>query len=200
MLRKLFLLVATAATLAASGLQSLQAAVVMSIEPSISFEEGSGNRPVNLLVRTTAAESVIAITADFTIGNGAGFSNPPGVFGSPGFVGAGNLAGSTLFVRGAGNNPLVANLSLDFSADQPLPGADSPIATFNIDITGLAPGFYPINFTGTTADSSVLPLQSSGVNGGFTILAAIPEPTSMLLLGVSISSLAIARRRRTVAA
>jgi hypothetical protein len=169
------------------------AAVVLTFQNGASFVEGSGVQSMNILAQSNANDLPTSIVADIAI-QGATFTAMPGTFGLPGFIGEGNLdmLGST-FIRDM-NNPRIAYPSLEFINPQLVPSSPQPLARFSFDISGLAPGFYSLTFSGVSASDGLVP--ASGINGGFQI-TAVPEPSSVLLMGSSLG-LCFARRRRSL--
>lgn len=160
--------------------------VILSIG-SGTFAADSGLQTINIFARSTTAESTDFLVADFRIEAGT-LGTPAGTFGGAGFIGAGNLQGTSSFLRDAGDSR-VGNLSLDFTALQALPTVDGLLATLSINTAGLAAGTYTIvgeNFATLAGNNNVS-------NGSFTIITAVPEPTSMALLGIAAGGLAVRR-------
>ncbi len=144
-----------------------------------SFAAGSGPISVDVFVRSTAAESSQGLEVSFNLLNGGAFSPVPGAF-NAGFFGAGNItAAGSSFVR---SNATTSVLSIEFTASQLFPAADARIATLSIDTTGLAAGTYGISTTGFFTEAFV----NTAPGGTFSIVSAVPEPTSIALLGVVI--------------
>lgn len=83
------------------------------------------------------------------------------------------------------SDPTAAALSLEFNDPRDFPDVATRLGKLRIDISGLATGQYPIDFTRIQAygvSTTIVP--SSSMNGFFTI-TAIPEPTSFtMVLGV----------------
>ena len=141
------------------------------------FQLNSGVNPVDIFVRSDAADSTLFLTADFELSAGV-FPVAAGIFDQAGMVGFGNIQAppSSQFVS-AGNNS--ATLTLDFTDPQLLPAVDTVLARMFIDTSGLGEGTYNIVVTSLAAQGPI-----SSVNGSFTI-TAVPEPSSLCLLGVA---------------
>ncbi len=78
-------------------------------------------------------------------------------------------------------DPTTARLSLEFNEAQLFPQSNTPVGKLRVDITNLAPGQYPIDFTFLFAEGmSMAEIPSSSSSGFFTI-SAVPEPTSLAL-------------------
>ena len=148
--------------------------------------------------RSTTSDQLFSFTADVQLANGL-FGSPVGTYGQSGNIGAGNIATSSFFIRDTSNTK-IASLSLDFSAAQLIPTVATPIASLNIDISGLTPGTYGITFLDVSAVSPVGALAPTSSAGSFTI-TAIPEPTSigLVMVGCVMTSLSIRRRRMAIA-
>jgi hypothetical protein len=162
------------------------AAIILTIG-SGSFAQDSGVQFVDVFARSDAAELTDFLVADFNLG-GASFNSPAaGTFGFAGAIGAGNLQGTSSFlVDGSDATGRTSNLSLDFTAPQLFPNADTLIARLAINTNGAAAGTF--NITG--ANFATL----AGVNtvnaGSFSIITAVPEPTSMALVGLVFGGIA----------
>ena len=128
------------------------------------------------------------------MGNGAVFNTPnAGTFGGLGFLGNGNIAlGGSSFDR----DPGLANtgyLNINFNASQNV-STLTPLATLLVNTTGLADGNYSI-----TSTSGFFGLNKiADASGSFSIVTAVPEPSSMLLLsslGIMVSGWYRVRRK-----
>lgn len=196
---------------------------------SATFVQGSGIRDVRILGRSNAVDQLIGLTADFKGNGGAIFNfvsatqfNQDNIdqdpmsptfgllvtsgpfytkfFSESGFVGFNNInrAGGSSIAIGVGDNT-VASMSLEYNNPQTFPAVATPLGKLRVDITGLAPGNYPINFTDAVANGAASQIPSPSTNGFFTI-TAIPEPTSFaLVVGAMLVGIS-ARRRREIAA
>lgn len=167
--------------------QPVSAAIVL-IVGSGSFAPNSGVQAVDILVHSDAADNSLFLTADFQLAAGV-FPVAAGEFGQAGMVGVGNIQDppASQFIS-AGNNS--ATLSLDFTNVQPFPATDTLIGRMFIDTTGVAEGTHNIQVT-----SFATQVASSSVNGSFTI-TAVPEPSSLCLMGIA-SLWALRRRIRS---
>ena len=152
----------------------------------------------------SSSDTMAAIFAEFTISGGV-IGDPPGTIsatgatGTAGYYGAGNLDVSQ--INRTGDTSFNINQSFDFeSMLQPIkndPERDLWF-TLNLDTTGLAPGSYSIvladpdnSFFDPTAATI-----SANNNLSFTV-SAIPEPTSLAVLGlVGIGSVLVRRRKQ----
>ncbi len=163
------------------------AAIVVTAD-NVVFQENSGIRPVDIFIRSDAADSSIFLIVDFQISAGS-IPSTAGEFDLNGMVGQGNIQAppASLFL-GAGDT---STLSLDFTNPQLFPAIDTVIARMFIDTTGLTVGVYNINVLGVASEAG-----GAGVNGTFTI-SAVPEPSTFALVGLtSISLVGIRRRSR----
>lgn len=154
----------------------LNAAIVL-IVGSGTFAPDSGLQPIDILVRSDAANTSLFLTADFQLSAGV-FPTTAGVFGQAGMVGAGNIQDppASQFVS-AGNNS--ATLSLDFTNAQLFPATDTLLGRMFINTNGVATGTYNIQVTSFSTQAS-----SNSVNGSFTI-STVPEPGSLCLVGLA---------------
>ena len=167
---------------------SAGAAIIFTFGAPQTFVTDSGIRSINVFANSTlaAGESTgITIGADFVLGGGAIFNGPnAGTFGGASFLGAGNIIGgitSTFNRDDSAGNLNVGNLNIVFVNSQNVFSGQTPLATLLVDTTGLAAGNYTINTTfGFTQFGGIANAASS-----FNV-TAIPEPTSMALIGVAI--------------
>lgn len=124
-------------------------------------------------------------------------------FSELGFVGFNNLnrGGGSSIAIGAGDNT-VANMSLEYNNPQLYPATDTPIGKLRVDITGLVPGAYQIAFTDILASGPTAQVNSPlpTATGFFTVVSAVPEPTSFaLVVGTMLVGCSARRRREAVA-
>jgi len=169
---------------------SAGAAIIFTFGAPQTFVTDSGIRSINVFANSTlaAGESTgITIGADFVLGGGAIFNGPnAGTFGGATFLGTGNIigGGASGFIRGEPGNLNVGSLSIVFVNPQNIFPDQTPLATLLVDTTGLAAGNYTINTTlGFTQFGGIANAASS-----FNI-TAIPEPTSMALIGLAIGGI-----------
>ena len=169
---------------------SAGAAIIFTFGAPQTFVTNSGIRSINVFANSTlaAGESTgITIGADFVLGGGAIFNGPnAGTFGGATFLGTGNIIGitSTFNRDDEGGNLNVGNLNMVFVNPQNIFPDQTPLATLLVDTTGLAVGNYTINTTlGFTQFGGIANAASS-----FNI-TAIPEPTSMALIGLAIGGI-----------
>jgi hypothetical protein len=94
-------------------------------------------------------------------------------------------------------DPTTARLSLEFDNAQLFPETDARLGKLRVDITNLAPGQYPIDFTFIFADGTMMNEIPSRSSNGFFTIAAIPEPTSIALLGGTLLITSIHRSARS---
>jgi hypothetical protein len=162
----------------------------VSISPGASFASGSGTRSVDVVARSDAADSGLTTTVDFALGGGAKFDTPnAGTFGGTGFLGEGNIVSSgSSFLRDP-LNASVSNLSIEFTNPQLIPSTNTRLATLSIDITGLAVGTYAINITGVDLGGN-----PGTFNSGSFQITAVPEPSSLLAVGIGLGGLWIRRK------
>lgn len=162
------------------------AAIILSIAQNAGpFGLGAGPISIDVFARTdglAGGNTSDVVIADFGLNQGQ-FSPVAGTIGGAGFLGEGNLQGTSFLGRDpADATNRTVNLSLDFTNPQLFPGADQRIATLNIDTTGLGAGTYNVFIVpGSLATQGGT--TSQGVNGSF-IISAVPEPTSIALLSV----------------
>jgi hypothetical protein len=216
--KKLLFAVALA-SLPLLAIRSGEAAIIVSLSPASStFVANSGIQSFTLVARSTdptnPSDQVVGFGADATL-TGLIFTSPPGAsadntFGDPGpflFTGQVDTIGSS-FIRNSLPNQNIASLSLVFPGvpDDPMDPtifgtfnqADTRVARFDIDTTGLSTGVYPLSVrveyvASDSKTSTILPI----INGNITI-TAIPEPTS-LALAVGCLAVGLLRRRRSPA-
>jgi len=179
---------------------SANATVILSFGNPETFVSGSGIRSINVFANSTlgAGESAISIGADFVLGGGAVFNAPnAGTFGGAGFLGAGNIQPASSF----GRDPAQAffntgYLNMIFVSNQNVPSAQTPLATLLVNTNGLAVGNYSITSTNGFFGLGNIADTSSSFN-----ITAVPEPTSIALLGVGIGGFLTRRvlRRRKAA-
>lgn len=167
---------------------SANAAIVLSINSPVAPVLAGDTLNVQVFVRGDAGDNGIALTADFGLSGGF-FNSPAGLFGQPGMVGAGNIfAPGSSFNRDV-NDFSLAYLSIDFLDTQFLPVADSLLAVLSINTTGLAAGTYDINVINADLNGNI------GTFSGGSFTVAVPEPTSMLTVGLGMAGLWYGRRR-----
>jgi hypothetical protein len=94
-------------------------------------------------------------------------------------------------------DPTTARLNLEFNEPQLFPDVDTPLGKLRVDITNLAPGQYPIDFTFAFADGTNMAEIPSRTNNGFFTISVIPEPTSLALLVGSTLVVCLRRPRRS---
>ena len=154
------------------------AAVILSFGTG-TFEQNSGVQFVDVFARATAPETTSSFVADFTLG-GARFDSPvAGTFGFAGSIGAGFLDPASSFTVDS-IDPRVAYLNLDFATPQALPSVNTLIARLGIQTNAASLGTFNIS-----ADNVATPAGlGSAAAGSFTIITAVPEPTSMALVGL----------------
>ncbi len=205
---------------------ALYADIILSLNNPV-LQQGSGIREVLILGRSDATDQLIGLTADFKGTGGAIFSfvsstqfNQDNIdqdpmsptfgllvtsgpyytkyFSESGFVAFNNInraGGSSIAIDNSDNT--IAYMSLEYNNNQLFPATATPIGKLRVDITGLGPGTYPINFTDVFANGPVGPVNASSTNGSFSI---IPEPTSFaLVVGTMIVGCSARRRRELVA-
>ncbi len=209
--------------LAATG----NAALTLTFSPPKTFTANSGIQSIDVFVISSVAagESRISIGGDFTLGNvGASqavFNAPnAGTFGAVGFLGNGNiLSQASSFNRDLGLAN-VATLNINFGtleqafdefgvpildgqgnptfdlvpAPQRVPNTITPLATLLINTSGLALGSYPISYTAGFFGGNTIANASSSFN-----IAAVPEPSSILLFGLCSAGIYYRRRRSSMA-
>jgi hypothetical protein len=178
------------------------AAIIMTIGTATA-NAGAGTISIDVFARSTLGnESALAFVTDFQLATQGKFGAPVGTFGGAGFLGAGNInaATSSLGLDPTDATNRTANFSLDFVANQLFGSTDQRIATLNIDKTGVAAGTYAINGLNFDTGSGG---QHTVVNGSFTIVSAVPEPTSIALLSVVVGGAMgrkVLRRRKNKSA
>ena len=184
---------------------SASAAVIFTFGAPQTFNTDSGVQSINVFANSTlgAGESAVSIGGDFVLGGAARFNSPnAGTFGGAGFLGNGNIAlGGSSFDRDTNAGfENTGYLNINFNAAQQVGNAPTPLATLLVNTNGLAAGNYAITVTngffglGTIADAS----------SSFNIqVTAVPEPTSIALLGVAIGGVfggRILRKRKAARA
>jgi len=174
---------------------SAQGAIVLSMESGI-FSSESGVRSLRISARTDANDVLTAFVTDVTLQAG-NFADPVGTFMQAGQIGAGST-GVSSFTRSSATE---ASLSLDFNMlsnppnfDQPFPATNGELATIVFDINGLQPGTYSINFSNSFAIDAQANFIDVFENSGSFTVTAVPEPSSMLLLGVTGGAFLLYRR------
>lgn len=159
------------------------------------FEAGSGIRSVSVdITGAGSGHSTQFLTAVFNVSSAVFTSPTPGTFNTIGQIAYGNTSpqtGSSSFTTY--NNGSSSILSIDF-LNETNAITNGQLASFAIDTTGLTPGIYDINIGYLAAG----PGNVSSVGGGFTITtpSAVPEPSSMALLGLVAAGGAAFRRFR----
>jgi hypothetical protein len=175
LLRPLIFLLAIGAALVSQGLADLQITT-----NSGSFLQDSGVQTLNVLAKSDAADELISLTVDIQLSDGD-FAFVPGQYDVPGYIGAGNIDAfpSSDFQRD-GTDFSLAYLSLDFNVAQLLPSTYGTLANLSFNVNGLAPGNYSINFLYPDAQAIGGPVNVQTFSGGFSIYAAVPEPSTGL--------------------
>ncbi len=185
--------------------------LVFSVAPGASFVEGSGVQQVGIFTSGSPAAQAVnaAITVDFvnlSPGTGGAWNflpgpNGAGSFGQSGWLGSGGALGTLSTTPGASSFTLAAGLgqlSLDFALGTSIPTTGAQIATINVNTSALGVGTYNIGIRTAEVDNTV---QFGNVNtptaiGSFSI-TAVPEPSSMVLMGLSVAGFgAYARFRK----
>ncbi|TWU58698.1 hypothetical protein Poly51_14770 [Rubripirellula tenax] len=173
------------------------AAVVISAPASGPiFEQDSGIQSVDVFARWNGIgdPAGIALTVDFSLGNGATFDTPSaGIFDRSGLIGNGNIISAGSSFNRDTTNPGVAYLSIEYDLPQTFPTDDALLTTLSINTNGLAPGTYAVNIDDAQLDGNL------GVftGGSFQIVAAaVPEPGSFVALAAAGVALWVRRRRK----
>jgi hypothetical protein len=174
------------------------AEIVLSVESGKVFFENSGVHQINLFI-TGGPSSTDFLTSDIILSAGAfapndnGFSEQglekTGIFGQDGYLGNGNLQ-ATSFLVFAPSDSSSAVFGMDFISQQSVPLGPSLLATLTIDVNGLAPGNYSIDFDNLGAQGAI-----SGLSGSFAV-TAVPEPSSVLVLTCAVGLFASKRYRK----
>lgn len=177
------------------------AAIIMTISTGSTFNVGAGPISIDVFAKTdglAGGNTSDVVIADFGLTQGS-FSAVAGTFGEAGFLGAGNFQGTSFLGRDpADATNRTVNLSLDFTNPQLFPSSDQRLATLNIDTTGLAAGTYNV-FVVPGSLATQGGTTSSFSNGSFTLISAVPEPTSIALLSVVVGGVLgrkVLRRRK----
>ena len=148
------------------------------------FVQGTGTQLLSIFLTTSDAapnDFLSDLTAIFTIDQSGEFLPVAGTFSNPGMVAAGNIQpGSTFSNQSGAGFPEVSILNIQFSANQTFnPGG--VLAAFYIDTNAFAVGTYQIEaFSMTSNPSPAITLS----DGSFTI-TAVPEPSSLVLVGLA---------------
>lgn len=157
--------------------------------------QGTAGAEIDVLIRSDAGDDPIAISADFQILNAA-FLDPPGIFDQPGFYNQGNYNNASAIQADANNTSIVA-MSLDIDNPIAISASNVLLARLFVDSQGLAPGTYDIDVSNAfVLNSDTSTPTTTGVGGTLTIVAAIPEPSSVALGGAVVGLLVMRRRRR----
>lgn len=173
--------------------QPVCADIVIQIEDQ-AVSQGTPNAVVDVLIRSDRGDDPIAIAGDFRILN-ATFSDPPGAFDQPGFFNAGNYNDASSLLLDP-NDASLAFMSLDIDTPAAIPDVDAILVQLFVDSASLTPGEYEINLANTLALNSNGDVPNTvGVAGTLTI-TAIPEPSSVFVLGTAGATLLMRRRRR----
>ena len=173
------------------------ATIILSFNPTNSLQVDSGIQKVAVFANSTVAagEAGNAIGADFTLSgvggaaaNRAIFANPAGEFALTGFLGAGNVAVGSTFNRGTANQSL-GLMNINFNPGTVVaPSTRIQVANLLINTSGLALGSYNIS----TANGFFGNGDVSNATGSFTI-TAVPEPTSIAMIGLAIGGIFVRR-------
>lgn len=194
------------------------AAILFSFGAPRTFEADTGIQQITVFANSTigAGENIPTIGADFFLTAGSGTGTP--VFNAPnaglfgGTISGGPENGLTRLGDGNINttanassfdrdtvDPSVGTLNLTFqNLNQTVSNAPTPLATLLINTAGLGAGTFNISVQNGFAGANNIPIA----NGQF-IITAVPEPTSMALLGVVIGGVAgrrFFRRKKAVKA
>jgi PEP-CTERM motif len=206
-----------AALLCTHAMQSFGEVVTSySFSSPITQGSGGGSADIDINIRATAGESYGAYVNGFRIVDGSNTAVPNAI--SPSFVSV-NAFGSGAGVTSFGVAPFFSNGNVDsgsyfraittsevelsmltLSGGVTIPSSDTPLARFQIN-TNLPVGTYnilavPQDIQSPTGAS--LP-NSFGV-GSFSIVSAVPEPTSLMLMSIAGLGLTFARRQRSLVA
>ena len=189
MIRIVFLTLVVAACVG----QNLHADIVIEIADR-TVAQGTAGAAIDVLIRSDAGDDPIAIGADFEILNAA-FLDPPGVFDQPGFYNEGNYNDASA-IQADSNNTSIVSMSLDINNPIAIPVSNVLLARLFVDSQSLAPGDYDINVSNVFAiNSDASAPVTTGVSGTLSIVAAIPEPSSMFVVAIA-SGVLLTRRRR----
>ncbi len=188
--------------------------VVTSYSFTSPIEQGSGggSADITINIRATAGESYGAYVNGFRIVDGANAAVPNAIssafisvpafgtgvgvtsFGVAPFFSNGNVDSGSYFRTISTSEVEISLLTL--SGGVAIPATDTPLATFKIN-TNLAPGTYNILAVPQDIQSALgASLPFSFAPASFTIISAIPEPTSLMLMSFAGLGLTFARRRR----
>lgn len=146
-------------------------------------------------VETTRYDIVVSFRTVFD-GKGAGAGGPVDVFSAS--LSSASLGPLTLFLQNSSALP-------DCGPSPACPNTQLVNNPFSASILGLAPGSYVLTFTldesGDQLGSEAAPLTNTGAGiDGVSILAtatlAVPEPGTLLLLGLAMAALTLGLRRR----
>jgi PEP-CTERM motif len=212
MMRFRLLLAATA--LLCSTATSSWGDVITSYSVNSPIEQGSngGSADLTINIRANAGESYGAYVNGFRIVDGSSIPVPNAI--------ASNFASVNAFGSGAGVTsfgvaPFFSNGNVDSgsyfrtvsssevelslltqSGGVIIPSIDTPLARFQIN-TNLAPGTYNILALPQDIQSATgVSLPFSFSPGSFTIVSAVPEPTSLLLMSAVGLGFTFVRRRK----
>jgi len=189
---------------------SLHATIVLTVTPSSStFVEGSSGF-IDVMISGTSSEQLDGYLFDLNItgGSGAVFGVQSGafltnsnyvLFGRSANV-ANSLAASS--ISGGGSIATVADNSYDFSS-LPLPGDSLPftlsgsprlLARLEFNATGAGVFNVDIDPASTFADAALSNFAFTSTGGSFSV-TAVPEPSSMALVGLIGAGSYVYRRR-----